>query len=338
VAADGVVAVQPTERGEPGFAFVGEGAAALQSLAFEGGVERLVQGGVDAELPTALIDCRIPAAVRDRNGPSCSRSSVFEFDDSAWTSTPGRRLPDRAILASGSAADRAQSIADGCHAPYAALWSGLIGSVLAHADKQQRHDLRQDVAWQHCLVNERAPSDLVCQLRSLITEEAYLRDLTQQITDYHGSDRTIVHGPWQAADCQQILTRWFDCGLIDCIATSWATKVRSDEVVHYEYDADWRTRATEHGQHLILAHDDAGALLSDPSSWHADGDGGGVMLCASDQADGLSFDAWFGKLAGLPEHLRGHAGRGQPFPLGRHRPWCPGCGAERYLVVMHRPT
>jgi hypothetical protein len=152
-------------------------------------------------------------------------------------------------------------------------------------------------------VSERAPSDLVCQLHSLIAEEAYLWGLTQQVTDYHGSEGTVVHGPWQAADCRQILIRWFDCGLIDCIATSWATTVGSGEVVHYEYDADWRTRATEHGQHLILAPDDAGALLSDPSTWQVDGDGSGVMVCASDQADGLSFDAWFGKLAGLPDHL-----------------------------------
>ena len=164
-------------------------------------------------------------------------------------------------------------------------------------------DLRREAACHHCLVNERAPSDLVCQLRILIAEEAYLWEFPQQVTHYYGSESTVVHGPWQPADCRQILTRWFDCGLIDCIATSWATKVRSDEVVHYEYDAAWRKGTTEHGQYLILAHDDAGALLSDPSTWNADGDGGGVMLCASDEADGLSFDAWFGKLAGLPDHL-----------------------------------
>src|SRR3954454_9237764 len=44
--ADGVVAVRPAEAGEPGFAFVGEGAAALQGFAFGGGVERLREGVV----------------------------------------------------------------------------------------------------------------------------------------------------------------------------------------------------------------------------------------------------------------------------------------------------
>jgi hypothetical protein len=253
-------------------------------------------------------------------------------------------------------------------------------------------------------------------MRLLIAEEAPLWDVTPEVTDYLGGGRTITHGPWRADDCRQILGRWFECGLIDCIAVSWATKVRSDEVVHYEYDADWRTRATEDGQHLILARDDAGALLNDPSTWREDGVGAGVMLCASDQADGLSFDAWFDKLAGLPGHLiyehrldevsdgevqetlaapkdvpltglwmraiehaatdglsvlcpvnrdahlgvvweptegqaatsgsiddivcfvdRGKAQRRRPFPFGRHRFWCPGCGAERYVVVMPSP-
>ncbi len=143
-------------------------------------------------------------------------------------------------------------------------------------------------AWQNGLVNGRGPSDLVRQMRLLIAEQAFLWEFPQQLTDYYGADSTITHGPWRAADCQQVLARWFDCGLIDCIAISWATKVRSDEVVHYEYDAAWRTKATEHGQHLILARDDAGALLSDPGTWRPDGIGAGVMLCESDQADGLS--------------------------------------------------
>ncbi len=268
-------------------------------------------------------------------------------------------------------------------------------------------------------MNGRAPSDLVRQMRLLIAEETFLWELTQQVTDYHGGDKTTVHGPWLAVDCQQVLGRWFACGLIDCIAVSWATKVRSDEVVHYEYDADWRARATEVGQHLVLAREDAGVLLSNPSTWRTYGIGAGVMVCESDQAGGLSFDAWFDKLAGLPDHLiyahgldmeevsageshkavtepddgllvrlwtraieqaaadglpllcpvnldadlafdwgpaqgetatsesmedivcfvdRGEVTRGQPFPFGRHRLWCHGCGAEQYLVVTRSPS
>lgn len=140
-------------------------------------------------------------------------------------------------------------------------------------------------------------------MRILIAEEAFLCQLTEQVTDYYGAETTNVHGPWQAADCQQVLARWLDCGLIDCMATCSATRARSGEVVHFEYDADWRTRATEDGQYLVLARDDARALLSDPSTWRADGVGAGVMLCESRQAHGLPFDDWFDRLAGLPDHL-----------------------------------
>ena len=91
----------------------------------------------------------------------------------------------------------------------------------------------------------RAPSNLVRQMRVLIAEEAFLGDLTTQVTDYYGGGRKVVHGPWQAGDCQRVLLRWFDSGLIDCIAIAWATAKGSREVINYEYDASWRSRATD---------------------------------------------------------------------------------------------
>ena len=63
MAADGVVPVEPSERGEAGVVFVGVGTAALQGFAFQGGVERL-GGSVVCGAPTALIDWRTPAAVQ----------------------------------------------------------------------------------------------------------------------------------------------------------------------------------------------------------------------------------------------------------------------------------
>ncbi|MEV6850555.1 hypothetical protein [Actinoplanes sp. NPDC051411] len=52
-----------------------------------------------------------------------------------------------------------------------------------------------------------------------------------------------------------------------------------------------------------MARGDAAALLDDPGAWRADGIGAAVMLCESDQAEGLSFDVWFDELAGLPDQL-----------------------------------
>jgi hypothetical protein len=140
-------------------------------------------------------------------------------------------------------------------------------------------------------------------MRVLVADEVPLWGITHQTTDYYGDGKTVVHGPWQAADCRQVLLRWFDNGFIECVAISWGTQVGSGDVVHCEYDGDWRSRATESGQHLTLAQSDARALLSDPSTWEIDGVGSGVMLCASDSAYRLPFDGWFVELAGLPEQL-----------------------------------
>ncbi len=149
----------------------------------------------------------------------------------------------------------------------------------------------------------RPPSDLVRQMRVLIAEEAFLGELTKQVTDYHSGGKMVVHGPWQAGDCQRILLRWFDRGLVDCIAVAWATTKGSGEIVHYEYSASWRSQATEAGQYLTLDRADARALLGDPATWDPEDVGGGVMLCESEAAEGLSFDDWFDAVAGLPENL-----------------------------------
>lgn len=149
----------------------------------------------------------------------------------------------------------------------------------------------------------RAPSDLAREMRVLVAEEAFLWELTKEVTDYYGGGKTIVHGPWRAEDYQRILLCWFDRGFVDCIALAWATTKGSGEIVHYEYVASWVSRATEAGQHLTLDRADARALLGDPAAWDLEGVGAGVMLCESEAAEGLSFDDWFDALAGLPEDL-----------------------------------
>ncbi len=152
-------------------------------------------------------------------------------------------------------------------------------------------------------MTRREPSDLVRQMRALIAEEAFVWGLTEQVTDYLGGGREVVHGPWQEGDCRRVLLRWFDTGLIECIAVAWGTTVGSGEIVRCEYTASWRSRAAERGQFLVLDHADARALLADPAAWDREGAGAGVMLCESDAAEGLSFGDWLDALAGLPEDL-----------------------------------
>lgn len=102
---------------------------------------------------------------------------------------------------------------------------------------------------------------------------------------------------WQAGDCQRIMLRWFDRGMVDCFADT------SVALIHYEHNANWRSRAAEEGQQLILDRGDARALLSDPATWNPEGTGAGVMLRESGIATGLPFDDWFNALAGLPEEI-----------------------------------
>ena len=123
------------------------------------------------------------------------------------------------------------------------------------------------------------------------------------MTDYYGGGKEVVHGPWQAGDCRRFLLRWLDSGLVDCIAVAWATTMGSCEIIRYEYNASWRSRATERDGFLILDREDARALLSDTATWDREGAGAGVMVCQSDAAGGLPFDDWLDALAGLPEDL-----------------------------------
>ena len=146
------------------------------------------------------------------------------------------------------------------------------------------------------------PSDLVKEMRTSVAEEVFLRDLPDQVTDYCRDGRTVVHGPWRAEDCQRVLLRWFDRGLIDCYAYPWDTTKESAETVHQE-EAGWRSRATLRGQFLILDLDDARGILTGTSAWDREGAGDEVMLAASDSAAGLPFDDWVAALDGLPEEL-----------------------------------
>jgi hypothetical protein len=68
-----------TSGGQAGIAFVGERPAALQRLAFEGGVERFGEGIVGRQLSTALIDCRTSRRIADDHSerePSGPRGST----------------------------------------------------------------------------------------------------------------------------------------------------------------------------------------------------------------------------------------------------------------------
>ncbi len=118
----------------------------------------------------------------------------------------------------------------------------------------------------------------------LVREQAFLHEVTHQVTDLHGDGRDVVHGPWLPRECQAALTPWHRAGWIDLIADADPPLLLSD--------ATWRAGATRKDSYLVLAAVDASALLREPSRWSAHAADGHVMLCLSDEGDRHDYPEW----------------------------------------------
>jgi hypothetical protein len=121
--------------------------------------------------------------------------------------------------------------------------------------------------------------DLVSQMYWNVREESPLWTLPDEITDYLGRGRTVVHGPFAPADCSRVLLRWFDAGWLDLIAYA------NHDLWPPGTAAEWETSAVRQGQFLLLAHQDARTLLAAPKEWADPARGGEVMLCISDEGE-----------------------------------------------------
>jgi hypothetical protein len=135
------------------------------------------------------------------------------------------------------------------------------------------------------------PPGLAGQLITLIYEEAYLAEVGEQVTEYLGDDRTVVHGPWDVVTCSRLLRRWFEAGWLELYAFA-----------SVDTDAPWRARTTvsgSNGEFRTLDRSDTAALLADPATWSQDADGAGVMLCRTDATDGKVLDDWIALVADI---------------------------------------
>lgn len=118
----------------------------------------------------------------------------------------------------------------------------------------------------------------------LVREQAFLHEVTHQVTDLHRGGCDVVHGPWLPSECQSALTPWHRAGWIDLIADADAPFALSD--------ATWRARASREDSYLVLAATDASALLHEPERWIAHTADGHVMLCLSDEGDRHEYPEW----------------------------------------------
>ena len=121
-------------------------------------------------------------------------------------------------------------------------------------------------------------------MHALVWEEAFLHEVTSQVTDMLGEGREVVHGPWTESECQSVLIPWHAAGWIELIADV-------DPPRHLTAAA-WRDQASRTGAFFVLSANDAADLLGDPTRWVVGTADGHVMLCRTNDGDSREYAEW----------------------------------------------
>ncbi|MGZ5370866.1 hypothetical protein [Aeromicrobium sp.] len=137
----------------------------------------------------------------------------------------------------------------------------------------------------HGYVGQDRRLDLLSEMYVLTAEQSYLHEVTSQVVDHLGDDNQVVHGPWTPAECQPILSQWLDASWLELIADL-------DPPPSDSNPAGWHARATVSGEYLVLAAEDARALLAEPDRWRVGAADGNVMLCRTEEGDRHDYAEW----------------------------------------------
>ncbi len=127
-------------------------------------------------------------------------------------------------------------------------------------------------------------SGLVAQMRAAVREETALWELPSGSADLLPSG-TVVHGPWPARECSDVLTSWLHRNWIELYLPSLPDK----------WDlpgAEWRVRASYREGFLLLANLDAANLIQDPSRWTLDSEDGHVALSLTSSGADVGDSEW----------------------------------------------
>ena len=135
----------------------------------------------------------------------------------------------------------------------------------------------------HAVIVERW-SDLVSEMYALVHEQGALYEVTHEVRDLRGEAPDVVHGPWLPSECQAALIPWHQAGWLDLVA--------DENPPHSLAAAEWRRRARREGAYVVLAAEDARALLHDPSRWTINSADGHVMLSLNEEGARHDYSEW----------------------------------------------
>lgn len=127
-------------------------------------------------------------------------------------------------------------------------------------------------------------SDFIAQMRAAVREETALFELASGSVD-RGASGDVVHGPWPASACSDVLSRWLRHSWIELYLPGPPDRWNLPE-------AEWRVRASRTGSSLFLAHHDAVDLLGDPSRWTLNSEDGHVALSLASAALNVNESEW----------------------------------------------
>lgn len=153
--------------------------------------------------------------------------------------------------------------------------------------------------------------DPVSEVYASVREEAPLHEFPLGAVDDLGAGRTVVHGPWSAEECQSILIPWLKAGWIELttdVEPPWSLT-----------SAEWRLRATQQGEFLVLSADDAAKLLNEPERWVLGTADGHAMLSPTHQGQAHGYAEWL-ELARKASEDRAAVLRRRQMRARTHRP------------------
>jgi hypothetical protein len=154
--------------------------------------------------------------------------------------------------------------------------------------------------------------DFLSQMHLLVMEQSHLFEFPMGSRDLL-PDSPVHHGPWDPAECAQILGGW--------LAKGWLSVfVDSDHVAALGESAWWlRTSPANDPKYRDLHPSDAATLLRFPGKWLPGTPDGNVMVGPSDEGAAVPYADWAGEANGALATMQRRVSHFYRRPWGEKR-------------------